>query len=327
MSVINDLSHKIDISSLYDFQHREFIQPYLGQNEVKLDQNISFDCSQIVFDDISCKLDVYGTNALLRTVSNIEITLSNKEPEAKYFKGVTSTDIFNQIGKYLNDDRLNKNDKHTLERIRRSILDGSILDGSIHDEERPSFEEFIDVSDMLKRYINEIKRNYLRRDHSHITVAEFIKPNKIIVYMKAVADEYDRNGRAEDYFAGTLAHELFHYYHFNHDFRYSKWDYKNPVCVPIESLASYYEYTCYVDERIQTLASKLEKEWFAHDMDVWPYAGAKYLYINRHNDLHGMNSLFKYVFDDSLINMKLAYEDLVVCRKHDEDYRFFILLP
>lgn len=125
----------------------------------------------------------------------------------------------------------------------------------------------------------------------------------IWLYPKAMAScEYRTNSDFETVFWATLAHELFHafhYYHLKLDGKVKRWSSgrKKDRELVMESLAAFFEYSfLFYMPNGYRVKNYIENKWASLDVDGWPYSGALGIEHSRNDRLFA--TLFEMSFRD-----------------------------
>ena len=216
---------------------------------------------------------------MLRTsadVSSVNIKLSHEKSPTKEYEGKSNTtEIYGLIDELLTQLARREEFERYIEILRElktSVSDDAIL--GLRAILRETSNKDIEVLVKLKRLLGEL----LNQSFSCSTLGEYDSgSNTITLYVSEIKNLSDKNDIPyADNLLRVFAHELFHAYHYADTRNHNPWDYDNNKIV-IESLARYFEY--YYCENVlknAKLKQSLIKDSLTHDMNVYPYSGAKY---------------------------------------------------
>jgi len=268
----------------------------------------------IILDNINKPSKVYGAN-YIKIIKEIK-KLGKRLDGIKH-----GTDkhpaLIDQINEKIKEVEQVKDNEELLKPKLRELR--GLCSESINEEDNP----YGDILDSIKRKINSINLIcYIKGTYNHIT-------NTITLYLRNIFVYENESDNVDDLLA-TLIHETVHLIHFEclDLFKVKvKDNIKHDII--LESYASYLEYI-YLHDRLgnYTLCDELYDSWEKYDFMYFPYSGALYLYGGYYKycnyiDVRRLLEPADRLFNDSLISMDIAFEDMIMFKRLYEINRHY----
>lgn len=256
-----------------------------------LDALLRFDedvvCRDFIKNDVSLVLDAFNEP---RKRSNLPSLGRAARRIIKDFRDVLFDPHFNNIRSILS----------TLTNVESSLAKNELMDALMC-----NLEEMNNIPRDLQNTLDKLIEDYGFVDMDTLGSYSF-KTKTITLYFKNIFKHHNYNYKTV--VATTLAHEIFHAYHF-HLLKLRRL----PRCIAIlstnkrdyeilkESLASYFEHHFANKHGVYDVARQIENEWHRYSPLIYPYSGARRII----DELHFAN-----VVSASTLKFELAFDML-----------------